>query len=202
MCYFTTEHVHFRHRLLQVTTEDRGCNIFSGSSCTRFPLQHRFLQVYHTGSCRLPQRTEAATSSQAAAAPSFRYHTGSCRFTTQALAGYHTGSCRLPQRTEAATSSQAIAAPGFHYHTGSCRLPHRLLQVTTEDRGCNIFSGNSCTKFPLPHRFLQVSTQAFAGYYREQRLQHLLRQQLHEVSATTQALAGYHTGSCRLPQRT
>jgi hypothetical protein len=159
-----------------------------------------------------------------------------------------TDSCRL----QSATSSQAAAAPSFH-HTGSCRLPHRLLQVTTEDRGCNIFSGSSCTKFPLPHRFLQVSTealagyhagycrlpqrtgaatssqaaaalnfryhtgscrlphrllqvttQALAGYHRGQRLQHLLRQQLHQVSTTTQVLAGYravragyHTGSCR-----
>jgi hypothetical protein len=146
MCYCTTEHLHFRHRLLQLTV----CNIL-GKSYTRSSFLHRLLQD-----------------------------------TTQALAGYHTGSCRLLQRTEAATSSQAAAAPGFHYHTGSCRFPHRLLQVTTEDRGCNIFSGRSCTRFPLPHRLLQATTQALAGYHRGQRLQHLLRQQLHQVSTTLQ----------------
>jgi hypothetical protein len=95
-------------------------------------------------------------------------------------------------------SLQAISS-NLCYCSGPCRLlyqstatRHRFLQVT--------ISGSSCTRSPLLHRFLQVTTQCatssqasaapgFLSYRGSCRLphslQHLLRQQLHQVSAPT-----------------
>jgi hypothetical protein len=112
----------------------------------------------------------------------------------QVLAGYH-----FRQQHQVSATTQVLAgcytrAPSLGTDSLQVPLLHRLLQAT--------ISGSSCTRSPLLHRLLQVATpehrhyrhrffagssppQVLAGYH--------FRQLLHQVSATTQALAGCYT---------